>query len=99
MAKMGKAQYDLLTEAFGDALGKVKDKQSRILEDTAIGVIRRVADYLASDSKGFDRKLFLEQVQAIGELAQLNQKNNLYDHDANMRALGLYKKELENGDE
>ena len=74
MAKFSKAQYELLTEAFGDALAEVKEMQSPLLEDVAIRVTRKVGNSLKYDNENFDQKQFINGVQAHAELVILTKK-------------------------
>ena len=74
MAKFSKAQYELLTEAFGEALADVAERDSKILNDVAIGVASKVANALKYDNPNFDIKQFLDGVKSIVDLDKLSKK-------------------------
>lgn len=74
MAKMSKAQYSLLTEAFGEALADIQDTQSPLLENTALRVAGKVARNLKYDNPNFNERQFIDGIKSTAELAQLSKK-------------------------
>lgn len=74
MAKFSKGHYELLTEAFGDALAEVKESGSPLLEDVAVRVARKVGNSLKYDNNNFDQKQFIEGIKAHAELVILTKK-------------------------
>lgn len=74
MAKMSKGQYNLLAEAFGEALADIQDTQSPLLENTALRVAGKVARSLKYDNPNFNERQFIDNIKNIAELAQLVKK-------------------------
>lgn len=74
MARFSKAHYELLTEAFGDALAEVKEADSPLLADVALRVARKVGNTLKYDNQNFNQKQFIEGIEAHAELVILTKK-------------------------
>ena len=73
MARMGRGHYILITEAMGLAINDVRSDNDSV-QFGAWKVVNRMADALAADSPGFNRELFIENVQQTAELARLAQE-------------------------
>lgn len=74
MAKFSKAQYELLTEAFGEALADVAERDSKLLNDVALGVAQKVAGYLKYDNPNFNQKQFITGIKSAVQLDKLAKK-------------------------
>ncbi|MGV9002380.1 MAG: hypothetical protein ACOH18_05510 [Candidatus Saccharimonadaceae bacterium] len=74
MAKFSKAQYELLTEAFGEALADVAERDSPLLDTTAMGVARKVASSLKYDNPNFNIKQFISGIESVVALDKLSKK-------------------------
>lgn len=74
MAKFSKAQYELLTEAFGEALADVAEHDSPLLNNVAMGVARKVAGALKYDNPNFNIKQFITGIESVVELDKLAKK-------------------------
>lgn len=74
MAKFSKAQYELLTESFGEALAEVQQRDSPLLDSIALGVAHKVSNALKYDNPNFNQKQFIEGIKATAELATLANK-------------------------
>ena len=72
MAKFSRAQYELLTEAFGAAVAKVHESGSPLLDATAIKVAHIVADHLKHDNANFNQRQFIEGIEATAQLERMS---------------------------
>lgn len=74
MAKFSKAQYEVLTEAFGEALADVEQRGSPMLDSVALGVARKVGSALKYDNPNFDSKQFIDGIKSVAALSNLAKK-------------------------
>lgn len=74
MAKFSKGHYELLTEAFGDAVAELKETGSPLLVDAGMRMARKVGNALKYDNNNFDQKQFIEGVEAHADLVILTKK-------------------------
>jgi len=71
MAKFSKAQYEIITEAIGEALADIRERDSKLMDNAVIQVARRIADAFQYDNSNFDRKQFMVGVESVAELSRL----------------------------
>ena len=77
MAKFSKAQYELLTEAFGLALADVRESESPLMENVALRVAGKIADELKFDNDNFDIKQFMDGIEATHKILEYEQNNSI----------------------
>ena len=74
MARASKAQYELLTEAFGEAYADIQERDSPLLDSIVIEVARKVGGHLKYDNPSFDIPRFIEGIESVSELQKLSKK-------------------------
>lgn len=74
MAKMSKAQYELLTEALGYGVAEVRRRDSPIMENAADILINKLAGELKYDNENFNIKQFKDGIKSVADLARLTDK-------------------------
>lgn len=74
MARFSRAQYELLTEALGHGLSELRKRDSPMLEDAGMTIIRKLSSELKYDNANFDEQLFVENIRAVADLDDLVDK-------------------------
>ena len=74
MGSMTRRSYLLITEAMGEALAEVLERDSPLLADTGRSMVKRVGRTLKADNPAFDQERFVEGVEATAKLYRLQAK-------------------------